>query len=245
MTSSAPTVPRTHALREDDGVHHPEVPPRPAVAADDEERQHLRGQDDGQRPQEERVAGGEQRALEAQAVRRVVRERNQAEVEQHLGDAPLVHEVGDERRRRPAEHGRIGVLVHADARQVDREDDHRDQERQRDDERPALVVALQQERDARRRPRRASRASRPRAARTGRRRRGGATSDRGRPGTAGGPDIRRAAVTSVVSKIGISSRSTGAATTDSTPRLAVRFGPDEQRQRGEVEAEEQAARRRP
>ena len=68
------------------------------------------------------------RIFESQPVGGVVAERDEAEVEQHLGDAPLVHEVDDDRRERALLDARVVVVVDADAGQVDGEEHHADAE---------------------------------------------------------------------------------------------------------------------
>ena len=203
-----------HAAGDSQRVHHAEVAPDAPIRAGHEERHHLRGEHDRQRPREhvevpQEVPG----VLEAQPVRRVVADRHQAEVEQHFGDAALVHELDDDRRQRRAAVTRVvGVLVDADAGQVDREDDHRDQEQTR---RPAPTTraANSADRDAEHAADRAPAATAAPTAAPLRQ------TDRDQTvrrviasalGRRAAPTASARRVTSVVSKIGTSSTSTGA-----------------------------------
>ncbi len=134
------------AFAEHDGIHHAEVLPRAVVAADDEQCEQLTGENDRQRFDEQMVVLAELHAFESQTIRRVVRERDEEEIEQHLSDPPLVHEVRDERGHAfPLQDREIGIVVDADTGEIDREDGHSDQEDQGGDDAEAGVTTLQQD----------------------------------------------------------------------------------------------------
>ena len=142
----------------------------------DRQAGHLAGEDQRERGREVRQEVRELRALEAEAERGVVGERDQREVEQDLVHAVLVGHLGDERRRDALGFDRVRLdVAEHDADAGEQDEVERDQ-----DGGVADVGVLQAEGDERPRAPRARRAPGPRAARRCRARRGGARGDRGR-----------------------------------------------------------------
>src|SRR5262249_10678765 len=130
--------PDEHALRDDNGVAQPEVPPYASVHANPEERDHLRRHHDGQAVPERAEVLHELLALEPEPVCGVVRDHDQREVEQHFRDAPLVHELDDERRDGPfAQQPGILSFVDPDAGEIDGDQHHYQHEDDADQHRPA------------------------------------------------------------------------------------------------------------
>ncbi len=137
------------AFRDADRVHHAEVAPRATIDADHEEPDHLRREDDGKRAVERVEVFRELvRIFKPQTVRRVVAERDKRAIEQHLGDAPLVHELDDDGRHGPRLRMRIAIVVDADAGQVDREEHHQNDKGKRGRGRHRPGAAREIHRDA-------------------------------------------------------------------------------------------------
>ena len=117
--------------------------PRAAIDANDEKREELRRQHHGERAREVgEVLHEIFSVFESQPVREVVRKRDQAEIEHHLGHASLVHEIDDDWRQPVLPDPHVGFVVDADAGEVSGKEHHRDQKEHGGRRCPTLVHVL-------------------------------------------------------------------------------------------------------
>ena len=180
----------------------------PASASPDE----LAGEDDREGRDKVAEEMRELRALEPDAERGVIGERQQRDVEQHFVDAVPVGEIGDERRVRAAPPLRRGL----DVAEHQPDAGQQDQVGAENDRRESVVDAQQAERRSGRRAPRARRGRAPPAAR------GMPERDQAMRQMIAAADHRGAArhlrvtVTNVVSKIGISRIRRGTAAIDAS-----------------------------